>query len=44
MNAKVIASLSKAVKPALVDFKIKWPNNKDILVDGKEKIGNVFHG
>ena len=44
MNTKVIESLSKAVKPALVDFKITWPNAKDVIVNGIEKIVNVFHG
>ena len=44
MNSKVIESLSKAVKPALVDFKIKWPNSKDVIINGVERIGNVFHG
>ena len=44
MNAKVISSLSKAVKPALVNFKVTWPNSENVLINGHEKIGNVFHG
>ena len=44
MNGKVISSPSKAVKPALVNFKVKWPKNENVLIIGHEKIGNVFHG
>lgn len=43
MNAKVVKSLSKAVKPALSGLRAEWTASMDILLQGREKLHNVFH-
>lgn len=40
MNSKVIASLSKAVKPGLTNFKVI---SEDVYLQGPSNLPNVFH-
>ena len=45
MNAKVIASLSKAVKPALAGLQARFTGgDKSLLLQGPSSLPNVFHG
>ena len=45
MNAKVIASLSRAVKPALAGLQARFTGGeKALLLQGPSSLPNVFHG
>ena len=43
MNAKVIASLSRAVKPALAGLQARFSGG-DLALMGPQSLANVFHG
>lgn len=43
MNAKVISSLSQALKPALVNIKTEWSDNGAVVFQGPHSIANTFH-
>ena len=43
MNAKVIASLSRAVKPALAGLQAHFTGG-GVVVTGPQSLPNVFHG
>ena len=45
MNVKVIASLSRAVKPALTGLKAHFTSgDEQLLLQGPSSLPNVFHG